>query len=459
EAELERLMAFLEERLKEAEVEARVIGRPKHLYSIWQKMRRQGKTFDEVLDVMGVRIICQTVGGCYNALGVVHHLWRPVPGRFKDYIALPKLNMYQSVHTSVIMVEGTTLEVQIRTEEMDRAARVGIAAEWKYKDGVKHANRNTDEQLKWLRQMYDWLKDAHAPDELFDSLKRDFAMTEVYAFTPAGDVIELQSGATPIDFAYAIHTDVGHHCIGARVNGSMVPLRYHIQTSDVVEILTSKTQTPHSDWLEIVVTGRARTRIRQKLREMGELPPVDGAERRPSPPPRITPLKRPVGVREVDDATRLALIRIDGERGYQVQFAGCCKPMPGQAVIGYITKREGITVHRANCSLLDKSERDAGRLVQATWEGDEMVETGMWVSMGARPNVLADVTNAMRPMNIDITHAEYRPGEDGDAVFVFIFETTDRSKVERVKNAIRNVSGVSDVSVMPGREAAAKAAQ
>src|SRR5690606_24889014 len=163
EAELERVMAFLEERLHEAEVEARVIGRPKHLYSIWQKMRRQGKTFNEVLDVMGVRIICQTVGGCYNALGVVHHLWRPVPGRFKDYIALPKLNMYQSVHTSVIMEEGTTLEVQIRTEEMDRAARVGIAAEWKYKDGAQHANRTTEEQLKWLRQMYDWLKDAHAP--------------------------------------------------------------------------------------------------------------------------------------------------------------------------------------------------------------------------------------------------------------------------------------------------------
>ncbi len=247
EERLERVISFLEDRLLEAEVSARVIGRPKHLYSIFQKMTRQGKTFDQIPDVMAVRIICQTVGGCYNALGVVHHVWPPVPGRFKDYIAMPKLNMYQSVHTTVMLEDGKTLEVQIRNEEMDKTAREGIAAHWKYKDGVQKVGESTETHLAWLRQMYDWLQDVQAPDDLFDTLRRDISMTAVYAFTPKGEVKELPAEATPLDFAYMIHSDVGDQCIGARVNGSMVPLRYHLQTGDVVEILTSKNQSPHRD--------------------------------------------------------------------------------------------------------------------------------------------------------------------------------------------------------------------
>jgi len=282
EALLNGIIKTLEERLTEAEVNARVIGRPKHLFSIYQKMIQQGKDFDQVLDVLAVRIITQTVAGCYNALGVVHNLWPPVPGRFKDYIAMPKVNMYQSIHTTVMRETGSPLEIQIRTEEMDRTAREGIASHWMYKEGLR--DPKLDDQLRWLSQMYEWLQDAHAPDELLDSLRRDVSTSDVYVFTPKGEVKELPMGATPLDFAYHIHSDIGNHCIGARVDGRMVPLRYNLQTGDVVEILTSKSQNPHLDWLDIVVTGKARTRIRQQLRELGELAPLESLVKRSGPP-------------------------------------------------------------------------------------------------------------------------------------------------------------------------------
>ena len=240
EAWLNSTVEFLEQRLAEAEVVARVIGRPKHLYSIYQKIIQQGKDFDQVMDILAVRIITQTVAGCYNALGVVHQLWPPVPGRFKDYIAVPKINMYQSIHTTVMRENGLPLEIQIRTEEMDRTAREGIASHWRYKEGIEKIDLKLDTRLRWLRQMYEWLNEAHVPEELLDSVRRDVGATEVYVFTPKGEVKELPGGATPLDFAYMVHSDVGHHCIGARVNSGMVPLRYHLQTGDVVEILTSK---------------------------------------------------------------------------------------------------------------------------------------------------------------------------------------------------------------------------
>lgn len=459
EAALNKTMEYLENELRAAEVDARVTGRTKHLYSIYQKMLRQGKTFDQVLDMTAIRIIAPTVSECYNALGLVHHLWTPVAGRFKDYIATPKLNMYRSIHTTVMREGGMTLEVQIRTEDMDRTAQEGIAAHWNYKDGTGRVDETAENQLQWLRQMYDWLKDAHAPDELFDSLRRDIGMTAVYAYTPKGEVKEFPLGATPLDFAYMIHSDVGHHCIGSRVNGSMVPLRYNLQTGDVVEILTSKNQTPHIDWLESVVTGRARTRIRQRLRDLGELPPLDGTgpppdgteQKAPQPAPKPRP-KPASTVRVVDEKTREKLIRIEGAKGMAVQFAKCCQPMPGHAVIGYVTKRQGITIHQTGCSLLAKTDRDPQREVRASWEGDETIETAMRVSLRLRPNVLADITNAMRPMNIEITYAEYRLGDRNDSVFIFVFQSTDPSSVDRVKSALRLVPGVVKVAVMPAPE-------
>lgn len=444
EAWLKETVEFLEKRLSEAEVVARVIGRPKHLFSIYQKIVQQGKDFDQVMDILAVRIITQTVAGCYNALGVVHHLWPPVPGRFKDYIAVPKINMYQSIHTTVMRENGVPLEIQIRTEEMDRTAREGIASHWRYKEGIEKIDPKLDSQLRWLRQMYEWLNEAHAPEELLDSVRRDVGTTEVYVFTPKGEVKELPGGATPLDFAYMIHSDIGHHCIGARVNGGMVPLRYHLQTGDVVEILTSKNQTPHLDWLDVVVTGKARTRIRQRLREIGELEPLEEQESQPKPSKPV-PRKAPSTVRQVDEATRQKLLRVQGNKGIAVQFAKCCNPMPGHPIIGYITKSPGITIHRAECPHFSATKRDPDRIIEAYWDGDLggiTREVGMRVSIGARPNVLADITNAIRPMNISITRAEYRPGDNGDTFFDFVFETTEEEGAKRVAATLKTVAGV-----------------
>lgn len=449
--------ALIEAKLADANIEAQVIGRPKHLYSIYQKMISQGKDFDEVTDVMGVRIITRSHSDCYNVLGVIHSLWTPMPGRLKDYIAMPKLNMYQAIHTTVMRENGKTMEVQIRSEEMDRTAREGIAAHWIYKEGERAHDKKLDEQLKWLTQMYEWLKDAHGPDELLDSMRRDFKTQYVYAFTPKGMVKELPSGATPLDFAYLIHSDVGHHCIGARVNGRMVPLRYHIQTGDIVEVLTSNTQHPHMDWVDIVVTGRARTRIRQRLREMGLLDKLDDPIAKPLKETRevkvteIRPLPK-TPTRNLDENTRAALIRVDGQRALAVAFAKCCNPKPGEEVIGYVTRAHAISIHRADCKSMTRTKRDPKRLVGASWEGQEIYKTALRVVIGQRPNVLADVTNALRPINVDILHANYGPGEAGQSIFDFVFESTDRSTLERVLRTLRNVSGVTDVTTLDSRE-------
>ena len=446
---LQETIEFLEGRLTEAEVNARVIGRPKHLYGIYQKMQTQGKNFDHVMDILAVRIVTQTVAGCYNALGVVHHVWPPVPGRFKDYIAIPKVNMYQSIHTTVMRENGAPLEVQIRTEEMDRTARVGIAAHWMYKEGApQKQNKKLTTQLQWLRQMQEWIQEAHAPEELLESVRRDFSPSDVYVFTPKGEVKELPAGATPLDFAYSVHSDVGNHCIGARVNGRMVSLKYNLQIGDAVEILTSKNQTPHTNWLDIVVTGRARTRIRQKLREMGELEPVESGpiEEEPSKPkPPKTPIPRRV-VRNVDESTRQKLIRIEGKKNILVQFGKCCNPMPGSAILGFVTKNPGITVHAVDCRTFLNTPRDPVRIVEASWEGDGRLETAMRISIVQRPNVLADITNAIRPMNIDILRANLHPGENGLGFFDFVFECSDEESIQQVMNTLRTVQGVRDVA-------------
>jgi len=455
EEQLTATISFLEERLKEAEVSARVIGRPKHLYSIYQKMVRQGKDFDQVMDVQAVRIITQTVGDCYNALGLVHQIWAPVPGRFKDFIALPKLNMYQSIHTTVMRDSGQGLEVQIRTEEMDRTAREGIAAHWKYKEGKRKSDSRMDTQLQWLRQMYEWLVDAHAPEELLDSLRRDVGQSDIYVFTPRGEVMELPEGATPIDFAYMVHTDVGHHCIGARANGRIVPLTYHIQNGDSIEILTNNNHQPNLGWLDIVVTGKARTRIRQRLRELGEIEPLD-MPIEAAPAPKKSKAKKKL--HPADERSRDRLIRVEGITNIEVHFAKCCQPMPGQAVIGYTTRAHGITVHRADCKSFARSERDPQRVLAASWAGEKHFEIGMRVTTRQRPNVLADITNAIRPLGVSLTQAHYQLSDKGASTFEFVFESPDDESIEQVKRSIRTVSGVTEIEVLETKEAPQAAA-
>ncbi len=448
--ERERFLAatiqYLEERLTEAEVDARVIGRPKHLYSIYEKMVRQGKTFEQVMDILALRIITQTVSGCYNALGVIHQIWTPVPGRFKDYVAMPKQNMYQSIHTTVMRETGMPMEVQIRTEEMDRVARDGIAAHWHYKEGL---HDDKEDRLGWLRKMYDWLVDAHTPEELLDSVRRDVSLSDVYVFTPKGEVRELSRGATALDFAYHIHSEIGNNCVGAKVNGHIVPLQYQVQNGDVVEILTMKSQQPHLDWLQIVMTGKARTRIRQKLREIGELEPLDvrievepGLPRQPSRP-------KPRPQHHIDEAKRHQLVRIAGNKGMEVQFAKCCNPVPGDPIVAYATLGTGMRIHRADCRVFSKSHRDPARVFPANWAGDDHMEIGMRVPLGQRPNALADVTNALRPMNISITRAQYEPDSDGMSRFDFVFETTSPELAGRVARTLETIAGLKEVAQLP----------
>ncbi len=460
---LMQTVALLEKKLSEAEVAATVIGRPKHLYSIYEKMTGQGKDFSQVLDVLGIRIITQTDAGCYNALGAVHSLWTPIPGRLKDYIAMPKLNMYQAIHTTVMRENGRPMEVQIRSEEMDRTAREGIAAHWRYKEGGRD-DEKLDNQVAWLRRMHEWLKDAGGQEGLMDSMRRDFKSSFLYVFTPRGEVKELPQGATPLDFAYLIHSHVGHHCIGARVNAKMVPLRYNLQTGDMVEILTSKNQEPHRDWLDVVVTGRARTRIRQRLREIGEMAPVEERPQEHKPraahPPGRMPAK-PAAVREVDDATRQKLIRIEGLKGMAVQFAKCCNPMPGHRVTGYVTKTPGISVHRADCRSFLRTARDPGRIVEAAWEGEGSFVATIRVVTRRRPNLLADITNVLRPLNIDITGAHFAPEDRERNNFDFSFETGDHKTIARALQAVLTVPGVyeaSQVDMKDRREEAPKPA-
>jgi len=455
EAWLESVVKFLGIHLMNAEVNAKVIGRPKHLYSIYRKMMLQGKDFDEVMDVQAVRIITRSQADCYNALGVVHRLWKPFPGRFKDYVAMPKLNGYQSIHTTVMAEQGRPLEIQIRTADMDETAQMGIAAHWRYKEGDEEtqSDRDIENRLKWLRQMYEWLQEAHQPDELLEGVKRDVQMTEIFVFTPKGEVKELPSGATPLDFAYSIHSDIGHHCIGSRVNGRLVPLTYNLQTGDRIEILTSKNQTPHLGWLDTVVTARARTRIRDGLRELGMLePPAEPEKPKKELAPRHAPVAVKQAIRLVDDATRAKLIRVQGEKNMVVQFAKCCNPMPGHPVLGYITKNPGITIHQASCRHFVGTPRDPDRIVKASWEGEGHLQIGIRVVAQPRPNILADITEAIRNLVVDITDARFQAGKNGQSDFEFVFNATDQTRVDQVTRRIRGVMGVKGISTTFVRE-------
>lgn len=444
EAWLTATLEHLSKRLANDGIVAEVVGRPKHLFSIYRKMIRQGKDFDEIRDIQALRIITSRESECYEVLGVVHQLWTPISGRFKDYIAMAKANGYQSIHSTVMCEDGMPLEIQIRTEDMDRTAQEGIAAHWKYKEGYAFSDRRMEEDLKWLKQMFDSLKEENTADEFLDDVRREVQMSEVFVFTPKGEVRELPAGATPLDFAYSIHTDIGHRCFGARVNGRIVPISYTLQTGDSVDILTSKNQTPHVDWLDIVVSARARSKIRQRLRELGELEPVE--EEKPKTAPVRPPVAAKPAIRVVDEATRGKLIRVEGAKNMAVAFAKCCNPMPGHAVFGYATRGAGITIHRADCGNFARTRRDPQRMIEAAWEGERPIQASVRVTGNARPTMLADITNAIAPLNIIITHAQFTLGDHGQRHFDVVFDAADRGVVDRVARAIRAVPGVTDVA-------------
>lgn len=458
EAAVESVISELTERLNTMGMVAELSGRAKHLFSIYEKMYGQGKDFGQIYDLVAVRVMVETVKDCYAALGLVHSLWKPVPGRFKDYIAMPKSNLYQSLHTTVIGPQGEPLEVQIRTFEMHHTAEYGIAAHWQYKEGVK-TDRDFEQKLSWLRQLLEWQRDMRDANEFMETLRVDLFADEVFVFTPQGDVLDLPATSTPLDFAYRIHTDIGHHCVGAKVNGRIVPLASKLQNGDIVEILVNrKSPGPSADWLNIVHTNQAKNRIRQWLRRehrqehLGRGQDIlDKEVRRANlqiSPERLIELVRKLGYSNVDElaigisdgsinpvqaVNRLKdeLVRqsgatmpevvtkprtkesavqsgsdvlVRGQGRLLTRLARCCQPVPGDSIIGFLTKGRGVSVHRLGCPNERELSRSPERLIEVSWDTAETEWAPHPVELAVyawdRAGLLADVANVVSDSNI-----------------------------------------------------------
>jgi GTP pyrophosphokinase len=501
---IEKIRAILSEKLTAAGLEAKIDGRIKRLYSIHQKLRRQRIELDQVYDFVALRVVVPTIPDCYAVLGTLHNLWRPVPGRIKDFIAMPRPNGYQSLHTSVIGEEGHPFEVQIRTPEMHRLAEEGIAAHWRYKEGRSGFDKD-DRAFAWLRQLLEWQQEVKDPHEFLNSLKLDLYPEEVYCFTPKGEVKMLPRGATPVDFAYAIHTEVGHQGVGARVNGKMVPLRYKLKNGDIVEILTSAGHNPSRDWLALVVTNKARAKIRHYLNtaerqqavEIGkkhferELKKFDLTLKKVlAESGRLDAIAQEVGVgktaedlfcavgygklsmrqvlaklvppekleaappeRPIADALKRLLrvsderIKVKGEGDLLIYRARCCNPIMGEPIVGYITRGKGISVHSQNCPNVLNLMYDPERRIDVEWErgASGAYEVRIAVQVEDRPGLLAAITSILAGMNTDIRNAEARTFDDRTASIDLTLRINDLKHLEKVVKSIRGVSGVIDV--------------
>jgi GTP diphosphokinase / guanosine-3',5'-bis(diphosphate) 3'-diphosphatase len=503
EADINHAIAILEQKLSEVGIESQIRGRPKHFFSIWKKMHDQGREFDEIYDLTAVRVITNSVRDCYGALGVVHSLWKPVPGRFKDFIAMPKVNMYQSLHTTVIGPKGDPVEIQIRTWEMHRIAEEGIAAHWLYKE-KKTGKDRIDDSLVWLRQLLENQQDTNDPAEFLDSVRVDLFPDEVYVFTPKGDVKALPEGSTPIDFAYAVHTKVGEHTVGSKVNGKLVPLRTALRQGDIVEIVTSPNQHPSRDWLKIVKSSRARSKINQWLkveervrsielgREMFEREakkyrlnpaPLMGGDdfkkvaadlgyataddllaavgygkasahqllNRLAPAALLEPQERP---RPADTRPRTEQgVRIRGVEDLLVRFAKCCNPLPGDAIVGFITRGRGLTVHARDCLTVVKSVLDRERLISVEWDVEEPATRPVRIAVYIgrdRPGLLSEITGAISSRDGNITKAEVTVTDDRRGINHFVVEVADLGQLQAIMGAIRDVPDVINVERVRG---------
>jgi GTP pyrophosphokinase len=503
EADINQVIAILQKKLSEVGIDSQIRGRPKHFYSIWKKMHEQGREFDEIYDLTAVRVITASVRDCYGALGVIHSLWKPVPGRFKDFIAMPKVNMYQSLHTTVIGPKGDPVEIQIRTREMHRIAEEGIAAHWLYKER-KAGKDKLDESLVWLRQLIETQQDTKDPREFMDTVRVDLFPDEVYVFTPKGDVKALPEGATPLDFAYAVHTKVGEHCVGAKVNAKLVPLRFTLRQGDIVEIVTSPNQHPSRDWLKIVKSTRARAKINQWLKveerarsiELGrEMFEREARKYRLNPTAllggeEIKKAASDFGFAGPDDlmaalgygkssvhqvlnklapnallespekpkaaATRPAPIdgvRIRGVDDLLVRFARCCNPLPGDPIVGFITRGRGLTVHARDCLTVAKSVLDRERLIDVEWDveepGKRPVRIAVYIGKD-RPGLLSEITGAISARNGNITKAEVTVTDDRRGINNFVVEVADLRQLQDIIAAIRDVRDVINVERVRG---------
>lgn len=504
EAFIGQIMETLEPKLEEVGIKAYVSGRPKHLYSISQKMKEQHKEFHEIYDLTAIRIIVDSLKDCYGALGIVHTLWKPIPGRFKDYIAMPKPNMYQSLHTLVMVGKNELLEVQIRTREMHRTAEYGIAAHWRYKEKELKQDSELDDKLSWLRQIMELQQDSKDAHEFMENVKIDLFADEVFVFTPKGDVIDLPAGSIPLDFAYKIHTDIGHRCIGARVNGRLVPLEYELKTGDIVDIMTSKQGTPSRDWLNMVKSSGAKAKIRgyfkKERREENLLKGKESLEKELRKqdldphlylkPALIQEMGKKFNIHSEDDvyvaiglggvtpqqaAGRLKEeyrkkygqaspepvkefkpqravsktgkgVRIAGVDNLLIRFAKCCTPVPGDEIAGVVTRGRGVSIHRRDCPNVGQSNNDH-RLLAAEWEetAEGAYPVDIEIAAMDRQNILMDVVNAVSEGKVNITALNGRSTKDRMSVIQMTVTVMDKGHLENVINRINRVRDVYSV--------------
>lgn len=498
---IQSLIGLAQQALSEAGLPGQIDGRPKHLFSIYQKMERRSVSFDEIYDLTAIRIVTDTKMDCYAILGLIHSIWPPVPGRFKDYIATPRSNLYQSLHTTVVGPQGEYVEFQIRTADMHRINEYGVAAHWLYKEPGKVGGR--DEQVfSWLRQFVEWHKDLADNRQFMDSVKLDLFHDVVFVFTPKGEVREVPVGATPLDFAYAIHTEIGDHCVGAKINGKLVPLRYQLNSGDMVEILTSPSQVPHRGWLKFVRTSRAKTKIKhwfkmeeqKRALELGRRLLEQEFRRQDFPvaqslkSDRLLSLAKVKGCETVDELIRLVgygrlapdqivshfyegvelksppptksgpssphqkmpgllqegSVKFGGTKDVLMQLSKCCKPVPGEPIRGYITRGRGLTIHAIDCPNFQSLEWDNNRLVEVEWdtelEGTHSVEVSVLTL--DRPGVLAKVSAGISQCQANITRAEISTREDRKAVLDFVLEVKNTAHLELILQEIQRVDGI-----------------
>lgn len=505
---IENIIRILHENLEEVNIDAEISGRPKSLYSIYKKMHVQGKSFEEIYDLSAVRIIVNDLKDCYGALGVVHNLWKPIPGRFKDYIAMPKSNMYQSLHTTVIDDHGEIFEIQIRTHEMHKVAEYGIAAHWKYKEaGASEINR--DNNMTWLRQMLEWQQEQSDPEEFMEGLKVDFFTDEVFVFTPKGDVMSLSEGSTPIDFAYHIHTQVGHTCVGAKVNGKIVPLDYKLRNGNIVEIITDKNSGPSLDWLNIVKSSKAKNKIRQYFRAQDkeknmvlgkEMLEAEIKKRNYKPKDLLREdwlkylaerynshnikdffadigygtisLNQVVGrlankYKEEHPVSDESILKdhkkkskkkkdglgvtIQGANDLKARIAGCCNPVPGDSIIGFVTRGRGVTIHRSDCMNIANT-KDKERLLQAEWDTEDESNYNAEICIKAisKTGLLADITNRIAESDISINAIDAKTNKDQTSNINIVLEIHDIDELNRLMDRFKNIESVIDVYRVTG---------
>ena len=509
-------MSQLTKALGEAHIKADIKGRPKHFYSIYKKMKKDNRDLSQIYDLLAVRVIVDTIPDCYAVLGIAHSLWKPLPYRFKDYISMPKSNMYQSLHTTVIGTMGQPVEIQIRTWEMHRVSEYGVAAHWRYKEGNKNGDKDFDQKVAWLRQVLEW-QDTSNPTELVNALKLDVFSGEVFVFTPKGDVVKLPIGSVPLDFAYRVHTDVGHRCVGAKVNGKIVPLDYTLQNGDIVDIITSKTGRPSLDWLNIVGSSESKSKIRNWFKRENKAENIEkGLEALEKEAKRLnyswkeliadnrlqqvtkqlkagteeemfaacgyggipvsTVLLRLIELykksKEAEESKRSTEqiieklkaqgpkttkngtgVLVKGEAGVMVRMAKCCSPVPGDDIIGYITRGRGVSIHRSDCTSLGHTPEDLARMIEVSWDGSsgESFHVGIDIQAYDRNGLLMEVMAVLSELKITITNINAKVQEDTKTVSInVVVDIRDISQLDFVMTKLRRIREVYTVQRSKG---------